>query len=110
MQKNLMWENLHENFNVGNDKRISNVFVGRRLTEDSFENKIYFKIERIKSKTNNETFDVRFELENLKIGVLNARSTKSQYEVEFYESESGRKTYDGFGRSRSTRQKFLHKW
>lgn len=39
---------------LGNDKQIYNVFISRRLKEENFNNRIYFKIDRIKSKTNNE--------------------------------------------------------
>ena len=93
---------------LGNDKQIYDVFISRRLKEENFNNRIYFKIERIKSKTNNETFNARFELKNFKNGVPNVRSAKSKYESEFHESESKRKTYGRSGRSRSTRPKFLH--
>ena len=55
------------------------------------------------SKTNNKTFDAKFELENLKDGLSNDRTTKLKYETELYNAT---KFYGG--RSRSIRVKFLH--
>lgn len=42
-----------------------NVFVSKCINEDNKDKNIYFEIEGVKSKTDNETFDAELELENL---------------------------------------------
>ena len=69
------------------------------------ENKIHLKIE--KSKINKDTFDVKFELNNLKNDSSNVRADKSKYGSKFSESKFGGKLHEVSG-CRNTRPKFLH--
>ena len=79
------------------------------IWKKQIENKIHFEIERIKSKTKNEdTFDVKFELDSLKNDLSNVRADKSKYGSKFVESKSRGKLHE-VSRSRNTRPTFLHR-
>ena len=52
-------------FNNQNDDQLFNVFVSKRVNEINSTDGIYFQIERVRSKTNSETFDAKVELSSL---------------------------------------------
>ena len=67
-------------FNVRNDHQTINVFISNRVNSEEGENKILFQFDKIKSKTNNETFDAKLELENL---AQNGKTDGGQTQNEF---------------------------
>ena len=52
-------------FNVSNDDQMFSVFIKTCTSSEEGENKILFQIDGIKSKTNNEIFYAKLELENV---------------------------------------------
>lgn len=69
------------------------------------ENKIYFQIERIESKTNSETFDAKLELENL---VQNGQTDVDGEQFGYESSKSiNEKTTSSIKRRPTVRPKFL---
>ena len=62
-------------FNVGKDDQTFNIFLNKRLNNDKRSNNFYFKIDCMKSKTNNKTFNAKFELKKLsRGGISNVKS------------------------------------
>ena len=51
-------------FNVQDDEELFNVFISKRINNDSTEDKVLLKIEYVKTEANNEPFDAKLELEN----------------------------------------------
>ena len=50
-------------FNETRNDQIYNVFTSERMKSANFEKGIYFKIDRVKSKTDSETFSAKLKLE-----------------------------------------------
>ena len=50
-------------FNEPRNSHVCNVFISKRIKCGNFEKGIYFKIDRVKSKTDNETFSAKQKLE-----------------------------------------------
>ena len=57
-------------FNKPNDNEYYNVFIGKRIKEGDFSEAIYFKIEKVRRKTDKENFDAKKLLE---VGTNNDR-------------------------------------
>ena len=88
------------------DEQIYKTFISRHLKEKHFENKIHVKILRVKSKTNEDTFGAKFELDNLKTDSSNVKADKSKYGPKFYESESGGRLHEVSGSRNNLDQNF----
>ena len=50
-----------------------NIFISKRIKAEKFDDGIYFKIEKVRGKTDKENFDAKRTLED---GASNARSSK----------------------------------
>ena len=57
-------------FNKPNDVEFYNIFISERIKGDKYDKKIYFKIEKVRGKTDSENFDAKKTLEN---GTSNVR-------------------------------------
>ena len=51
-------------FNKPNDDEYYNVFISKRIKAENFSEGIYFKIERVRGKTEKENFDIKKTLED----------------------------------------------
>ena len=51
-------------FNKPNDDKYYNVFISKQIKVDNFSEEIYFKIERVRGKTEKENFDIKKTLED----------------------------------------------
>ena len=51
-------------FNKPNDDKYYNVFISKRIKAENFSEGIYFKIERVRGKTEKENFDAKKTLED----------------------------------------------
>ena len=51
-------------FNKPNDDKYYNVFISKQIKVDNFSEGIYFKIERVRGKTEKENFDIKKTLED----------------------------------------------
>ena len=60
-------------FNKPNDDEYCNVFISKRIKAENFSEGIYFKIERVRGKTEKENFDAKKTLED---GASNDRLSK----------------------------------
>ena len=60
-------------FNKPNDDVFSNSFISERIKGEKFDNGIYFKIEKVRGKTDKENFDAKITLAD---GASNARSSE----------------------------------
>ena len=60
-------------FNKPNDDEYYNVFISKRINAENFSEGIYFKIERVREKTEKENFDAKKTLED---GTSNDRLSK----------------------------------
>ena len=60
-------------FNKPNDDVFCNTFISERIKGDKFDDEIYFKIEKVRVKTDKENFDAKRTLED---GASNARSSE----------------------------------
>ena len=60
-------------FNKPNDDVFYNTFISERIKGETFNGGIYFKIEKVRGKTDKENFDAKRTLED---GASNARSSK----------------------------------
>ena len=97
-------------FNKPNDDVFYNTFISERIKGDKYDEEIYFKIEKVRGKTDKENFDAKRTLED---GASNARSS------EFFPDSKSKQTGVGtkrYGDSlehlyrknrRSARPKFL---
>ena len=61
-------------FNKPNDDVFYNTFISERIKGEKFDDGIYFKIEKVRGKTDKENFDAKRTLED---GASNARSSES---------------------------------
>ena len=50
-------------FNEPRNDQVYNIFISERIKSKNFEKGIYFKIDRVKSKTDSETFSAKQKLE-----------------------------------------------
>ena len=50
-------------FNEPRNDQVYNVFISERIKSGNFEKGIYFKIDRVKSKMDSETFNAKQKLE-----------------------------------------------
>ena len=60
-------------FNKSNDNVFYNTFISERIKVEKFDDGIYFKIEKVRGKTDKENFDAKRTLED---GASSARSNK----------------------------------
>ena len=60
-------------FNKPNDDVFYNTFISERIKAEKFDDGIYFKIEKVRGKTDKENFDAKRTLED---GASNARSSE----------------------------------
>ena len=60
-------------FNKPNDDVFYNTFISERIKGDKYDEEIYFKIEKVRGKTDKENFDAKRTLED---GTSNARSSE----------------------------------
>ena len=93
-------------FNKPNDDVFYNNFISERIKIEDFDDGIYFKIEKVRGKTDKENFDAKRTLED-------ARSNEFFNEAESEHVNAGRKRYGDssehlYRRNRkSARTKFL---
>ena len=57
-------------FNKPNDDEFYNIFISERIKGDNYDKKIYFKIKKVRGKTDSENFDAKKTLES---GTSNVR-------------------------------------
>ena len=97
-------------FNKPNDDVFYNTFISGRIKGDKYDEVIYFKIEKVRGKTDKENFDAKRTLED---GARNARSSKFFDDSKSEQNGAGTKRYgDSFEHlyrkyRRSARPKFL---
>ena len=60
-------------FNKAHDDEFYNVFISKRIKAENFNEVIYFKIKKVRGKTEKENFDVKKTLED---GTRNDRFSK----------------------------------
>ena len=77
-------------FNEPNDDVFYNTFISERTKGDKFDDGIYFKIEKVRGKTDKENFDAKRTLED---GVSNARSSKFLDDSKSEKNGAGAKIY-----------------
>ena len=98
------------NFNKPNDDVFYNTFTSERIKGEKFDDGVYFKIEKVRGKTDKENIDAKRTLED---GRSNARSSKSFDDSKPEQNGAGKKRYgDSFeqlyGKHRgSARPKFV---
>ena len=97
-------------FNKPNDDVSYNTFISERIKAEKFDDGIYFKIEKVRGKTDKENFDAKRTLED---GASNARSSKFFDDSKPEQNGAGTKRHgDSFEHlyrkhRRSARPKFL---
>ena len=97
-------------FNKPNDKVFYNTFISERIKGEKFDDGIYFKIEKVRGKTDKENFDAKRTLED---GASDARSSEFFTDSKSEQNGAGTKRYgDSFEHlyrkhRRSARPKFL---
>ena len=97
-------------FNKPNDDVFYNTFISERIKGEKFDDGIYFKIEKVRGKTDKENFDAKRTLED---GASNARSSEFFDDSKSEQNGAGTKRYgDSFEHlyrkyRRSARPKFL---
>ena len=97
-------------FNKPNDDVFYNTFISERIKGEKFDVGIYFKIEKVRDKTERENFDANKTLED---GASNARSNELFNDSEPEQNGAGRKrsgdTFEYLYRKsrKSARPKFL---
>ena len=67
-----------------------NTFISKRIKAEKFDDGIYFKIEKVRGKTDKENFDAKRTLED---GVSNARSSKFFDDSKSEKNGAGAKIY-----------------
>ena len=67
-----------------------NTFISKRIKAEKFDDGIYFKIEKVRGKTDIENFDAKRTLEN---GASNARSHELSDDSKSEQNGSGTKRY-----------------
>ena len=50
--------------NKPNDDEYYNIFTSKRIKEEGYDNRIYFKIEKVRGRTDRENFDAKKILED----------------------------------------------
>ena len=97
-------------FNKPNDDVFYNTFISERIKGENFVDAIYFKIKKVRRKTDKENFDAKRTLED---GASNAESRKVFTDVKSENVNTGTKRYgDSFEHlyrkhRKSARPKFL---
>ena len=97
-------------FNKPNDDVFYNTFISERIKGENFDDGIYFKIEKVRGKTDKENFDAKRTLED---GASNARSNELFNSAKSEHMNAGTKRYEDsfehlYRRNRkSARPKFL---
>ena len=97
-------------FNKPNDDVFYNTFISKRIKGENYNEGIYFKIEKVRGKTDQENFDAKRTLED---GASNVRSTEILDDSEPEQVGAGTKrfgdSFEHFWRKRrkSARPKFL---
>ena len=98
-------------FNKPNDDVFYNTFISERIKGEKFDDGIYFKIEKVRGKTDKENFDAKRTLED---GASNARSSEFFDDSKPEQNGTGTKRYgDSFEHiyrkysRRSAKPKFL---
>ena len=97
-------------FNKPNDDVFYNTFISKRIKGENYNEGIYFKIEKVRGKTDQENFDAKRTLED---GASNVRSTEILDDSEPEQVGAGAKrfgdSFEHFWRKRrkSARPKFL---
>ena len=98
-------------FSKPNDDVFYNTFVSEQIRGGKFDDGIYFKIEKVRGKTDKENFDTKRTLED---GASNARSNKFFDDSKSEQNGAGTKRYghsfEYLSRKhsrRSARRKFL---
>ena len=98
-------------FNKPNDDVFYNTFISERIKAEKFDDGIYFKIEKVRGKTDKENFDAKKTLED---GTSNAGSSEFFNDSKLEQNGTGTKRYgDSFEHlyrkrsRRSAKPKFL---
>ena len=77
-------------FNKPNDDVFYNTFISERIKGENFDDAIYFKIKKVRGKTDKENFDAKRTLED---GASNARSNEFFNDPKSEHVNAGRKRY-----------------
>ena len=77
-------------FNKPNDDVFYNTFISERIKGENFDDGIYFKIEKVRGKTDKENFDAKRTLED---GASNARSNELFNNAKSEHVNAGTKRY-----------------
>ena len=77
-------------FNKPNDDVFYNSFISEQIKGDTYDNGIYFKIEKVKGKTDKENFDAKITLED---SASNVRSSELFDESKSEQNGAGTKRY-----------------
>ena len=77
-------------FNKPNNNFFYNTFINERIKGDAYDNGIYFKIEKVRGKTDKENFDSKRTLED---GASNIRSSKLFADSKSEQNGAGTKRY-----------------
>ena len=77
-------------FNKPNDDVFCNTFISEQIKGEDSDDGIYFKIEKVRSKTDKENFDAKRTLED---GASNARSNEFFNDPKLEHVNAGRKIY-----------------
>ena len=98
-------------FNKPNDSVFYNTFISERIKGEKYDEGIYFKIDKVRRKTDKENFDAKKTLED---GTSNARSSEFFNDSKPEQNGTGTKRYgDSFEhlyrkyRRQSAKPKFL---
>ena len=82
-------------FNKPNDDVFYNTFISERIKGEKFDDVIYYKIEKVRGKTDKENFGAKRTLED---GTRNARSNEFFDDSKSEQNGAGTKRYgDSFG-------------
>ena len=65
-------------FNEPNSDQVHNIFVSKQINSGHFEKGIYFKIDRVQSKTDRETFSARKTLQKKARAMIEQRETENK--------------------------------
>ena len=77
-------------FNKPNDDVFYNTFISKRIKREDSDDGIYFKIEKVKGKTDKKNFDAKITVED---GASNARSNEFFNGAKSEHINAGRKRY-----------------
>ena len=87
-------------FNKPNDDVFYNTFISERIKAEKFDDGIYFKIEKVRGKTDKKNFDAKKTLED---GTSNARSS------EFFDNSKSEQDVTGTKRYGDSLEHFFRK-